>query len=226
MNIKASRTQKLPAFKLDLAQAEALQNELRSSFDNKVRSRFTVTLNSEEYNFDTVEEIRAFENKLPDVVHTFSLWLSSSELADDTSLLLSTVGFSRRPYVSVNGPNYGWCVAVVAICEKLIRQRRRWYFWLRSWHFWLLAIVVGGFVPTPLRGSVATAWNNHPLGVSGLLLVVASMWTLFFAFDRIFPPQSLVIRDREPWLKRHAPEVTIILTLAGLLATILGLLLR
>jgi len=221
MKRTTSRRQMLPAFRLTVGQAEILERELRSLFQGEVGSHFSITLDADEYRFDTADEIRGAAATLPAVVHDFSLWVSAWP-ADDRYVSLSASG---RPSVSVQASDYGWCAAVVATCEKATRQYKRWYSSLRAWHFWVLATAAG-----LLPGALATFFKAKVvvglMGTLAWLLLAALLWVIFFAFNRVFPPASLVIREQESWVKRHTPELTLVLSLAALVVAVLTFVLK
>ena len=216
MKRTTSRRQTLPAFRLTVGQAEVLAQELRGLFHGEVSSHFSITLGADEYQFDTADEIRGAATTLPAVVHDFSLWVTAWPLDYYVSLSASGHPFS----VSVQSPDYGWCAAVIATCERATRQCKRWYSPLRAWHFCVLATAASSVTGTML-GVFKAAVVVSLMGTVAWLLLTALRWVICVAFNRVFPPASLVIREREAWVKRRTPELTLLLSLAALVVAIL-----
>ena len=217
MKRTTSRRQTLPAFRLTVGEAEVLERELRTLFQREVNSHFSITMGSDECRFATVDEIRGAANTLPAVVHDFAFWVSGG-IEDHRYVLFSSSG---RPSVSVQASDYGWCAAVVATCQRATQRSKRWYSALRAWHFFILAMTAGLLPGVPLsfvKGKVVVG----PMGALAWLL----LWVIFFAFNRVFPPASLVIREEESWVKRHTPELTLLLSLAALVVAVLTFLLK
>jgi len=220
MKRTTSKRQILPAFRLTVGQVEILERELRSLFQGKVGSHFSVRVASDEYQFATAEEIRGVAT-LPAVVRDFSLWVSASVEGDHRHVFLH----GRSPSLSVEASDYGWCEAVVATCLRAMRPYRRWYSVLRAWHFGVLASLAG-VLPS---GQLIFSKGETALGIMGTVvwfLLAVSLWVIFFAFDRVFPPVSLVIREEESWARRYTPELTLILSMAALLVAVLTFLFK
>lgn len=222
MKRKVSRHQWLPAFRIDLNGAEALERELLAVFPADVYSSVTITVGGEEFAFNNVAQIRDAPDAVPNIAHEFSLRFIKSG-SDDPRFLLLTTSFNR-PLVSVESPDYGWCAGAVAICERAAHRGRRWYSWLRHWHLWLLATV--SFVFLTGRSVFKVEIVSSALGLLSWTLSTVLLWALFFGFSYVFPAASLVVRAEERWFKRHLPELTLILTLLALLVAALDLLFK
>jgi F0F1-type ATP synthase membrane subunit a len=86
--------------------------------------------------------------------------------------------------------------------------------------------IVAGLHPAVLSGFFKGKVVVSSMETVAWLLLTALLWVIFLAFNRVFPPASLVIRDQESWVKRHTPELTVILGLATLVVAVLTFLFK
>ncbi len=218
MKRKTSERKNLRSFRITLSEFEILERDLRALFTEDVHSHVSVERRGEELTFDSVDELRKEEQVLPSAVEVFSFWANSWTSGDNRRVHLSTS--HRAPSVSAEAPDLAWCAAAVAVCKEVSERGQRWYWWLRRWHFWLLAFSAG-IAPSVLRMGFQIDSMSTVTGAAswGVLLVV--LWAIYFAFWRIFPAATLVVRAEENWFKRYSPELTLALSLAAIVMALL-----
>lgn len=211
MKKTVSRSKRLNAFQFDIGALERLVSEMAEVFPN-ASGRLEISIDQEgaEFNFSSLQELREHEGEISAAVVPLKVsWFSRDS---DRYCLLSDV-FGRAAVTAVSSSD-AWCASALAVVEKHTRNNRQWYFWLRAWHVWGLAalLVPAPFVVEHIKGRTISWTSTALLQVAWLLLMV-----LFYFFERLFPTHTLRFKLHENWLRRWAPELTVVLTAIGVI---------
>jgi hypothetical protein len=224
MDRKVTRKRRIPSFRMQLGDLEALIEKLKSHFaeKEKVSTSISVDLPNEKLGFKSVDEMREYE-RLPDRLTKFTISLAAASLTSLESIVYIWP-FSRE--IHSEGPSEAWCAAIVEEGAAHIRSFRVWYSWLRTsvespWG-WLLVFSV----PWPLTLGIlgGAAPGRTKVAVVAALSAVCILWgTMLFRPDRMLPVGTLVVRDRGTWLRNHIPELTLLFMFLTLLVAVIAL---
>ena len=221
MKREVTRERRLPAFRIDVGQLEALVERLSALFtDTRVHQSVTISFGKEEFDFNTPDEIRKCAD-LPSRVTSFRLWLSEGPggprrvSVQQTGLVLSSAS------VRAVGETESWCAGAVETVYTFLRAHRQWYWWVRGWPIGALTLLSLN-LDTISRLLGVKSLMSSPLLIGAWLATALAFAALWFLRDRIFPSVVLEVRPHETTLRRYMPELTLFVAILSLVLTIIG----
>jgi hypothetical protein len=126
-----ARSQRLPAFTLDIPKLELLLSEAVALFPSpNARLTLTAYVGQDDWSFDSVEDLKANQAHLPNRIT--SLYLSL--VGDGQILRLKT----RLPYeleAEAVSDSDVWCAGALALFKRVAAESRQWYSFLRPGFF-------------------------------------------------------------------------------------------
>jgi hypothetical protein len=223
MKRSIDRSKRLPAFQVDLPALKLFAGDVARVFaGTKPSMRICLSLRGEKLEFVDIEELELHGPELPGRVSGFEMsWLDYGN--DRNCRLGSSIGGSGMVYASA--PDEAWCAGVIAVVEKHARANRKWWAFLRSWHVWLCTMVLAVLPSLAKWIFHRTSPITEAFFVAWFVLLVLS-WVLWFRFERLFPPRTLLIRAHEKWFRRHETELTLALALVSLVVSLVALFIR
>lgn len=219
MKREVERDKNLPSFEIDVAELEVLLGRLIDLFDDpdKVRCSIDIKLKDEALSFKSVDEIKGYD-ALKGKVTNFSIWLSQNEkrISIRTNMFISTL-----VTVSTKADSEAWCAGAIETVHSFITSHRTWYYWFVKWPFGLLLMAMA-FVP-----SVAEKLGHKDLFAnttmsSAWLFVTLFLAILYFTKGKFLPVATLRISNEDGFLRRRAPELSLIIALLTALLTVVG----
>jgi hypothetical protein len=217
MKKKASFSRKLPAFIVTPTELERLVVRLGSQLGDKFEVTINIEVKNEEWTFNSFAELHSATD-LPNVVTAFKVWLRT----EGRDIRIRTDGmWGIDGAVDADAEDAVWCIGVVESARQLMRAHRRWYSWIRGWPIGaavvLLFLLPISVAMTPYR-SVTNAVSFYIAW--GILFIV--FWSLYIFRGRLLPPGTILLRQTDSFLRRYLPEITLLLSMAALAATIVG----
>jgi len=220
MKKRVSREKRLPAYRLDLAALEALIAKLIPEFGQEPRVRVHIELKNAQYDFSSVDEIRACTD-LPSEVVDFRLSVGDSSYEKDCTVR-SGGFFNSGPKVMAESDSEAWCAGVVEIVVTFITTNRRWYSAITGWPIYIIAI----FSPllfSALSSSKFTSLNSHPYWWLPLALIWLVSSVIFYAPSRTLPNAVLQVRSIDSVLRKFMPELTLLTAAIAVIVSVVGL---
>lgn len=221
MKREVEREESLGAFRIDLASLELLVTRLRNHFAKPefVRLSIDITLPGEKLEFESVDELRAYEN-LPNSISKMRIWLSGGG-----HRIVIRVGssFFDQAKVSAQAESGAWCAGALAVATEALRAHQRWYSSFRAWPFGVL--MFGSLVVSMLLVN-AIEKGKPETGFPALaaLLACVVFGLLFLSRGALFPSGTLQIRTTESFLRRYAAELGLLLASLSLVIAVISLL--
>jgi hypothetical protein len=217
MKREVSRARKIPAFKMALADLGALLVRLTPLFDGgKFSPTITISLKNEELRFESFEELSAFTG-LPTQITSFRVWIN----AGDKTLSLYSSGFMSGASVSASADNEAWCAGAVEVVWQFLQPYRLWYGWFRGWPLNITALISPNF-PLILYILGVIPVTQSPLFWGAWLTACVVLGALYLWKNRLLPPAVLQVSTEESSLRRHLPELTLLVAIVSLVFTIVG----
>jgi hypothetical protein len=223
MHREVRRETKLPAFSIALADLELMMDRLAPLFpeDDVTHTRISIDLPGEKLSFTSVQEMQAHAFSQAKV-HSFSIYKAGGH----RSLMLLTPSVPLMwPALSTSGESEVWCAGANEVVVSLVGQNKVWHHWLRPGLIAVVALLfsIGGAVllgrSQAQQSSVSAALA---LGYIGSLTALS---VLLLGRNRLLPPATLRLSDRESWIRAHLPELTLLVAAVSAALTAIGLLL-
>ncbi|MDO9365229.1 MAG: hypothetical protein Q7T58_02645 [Methylotenera sp.] len=220
MKKRVSREKRLPAFRLDLAAFEALIGKLIPEFGEDPKVRVHIELKNTQYDFSSVDEIRACSD-LPSEVVDFRLTVGDSSYTKDCTVRSGGI-FSSAPKVMAESDSEAWCAGVVEIVVTFISSNRRWYSGITGWPIYIIA-VFSPVIFSVLSSTKFAPLNSHPYWWLPLTLIWLVCSVIYFAPSRTLPNAVLQVRPIESILRKFMPELTLLTAAIAVIVSIIGL---
>jgi hypothetical protein len=222
MNREVEREKRIPAFSIKISELEALWVRLSSLFDDtqKILGSINITLPKEKLEFVNIEELKNYSN-LKGVVTNFSLSLSQS----GRRIYISSGSFvTPKSVVSANSETEAWCAGAVETVLSFLRSYKVWYSWIASAPLgWILIIFAN--VPS-IASQTLPKGTIGELSLTGWIATLVALVFLYLFRWRLFPAATLCITDEEGFVKRHSPELSLIIALISVALTLISLFLK
>lgn len=210
----------MPAFRLDLAALEALINKLMPEFGEEPRIKIHIELKNTQYDFSSVDEIRAYAD-LPSDVTDFHINFYNSSYTKNCTVQSGGI-ISLTPKVMAEADSEAWCAGAVEIVVTFISSNRRWYSSILGWPIYI-AIFSPGLMSVPYISKLANL-NSHPY----LWLAITLIWLIALAIysvpSRILPIAVLQVRPIESIFRKFMPELTLLAAFIAIIVSVIGLL--
>lgn len=218
MKREVSRDRNLPAFKMALTDLGVLLVRLAPLFDGgKFSPTITISLKNEELKFESFEELSAFTG-LPSYITSFRVWIYGG---DKTLSLRSSGILGSGASVSASADNEAWCAGAVEVVWQFLQPYRLWYGWFRGWPLNITALIGVNF-PTILNLSGVKSVTQSPLFWGAWLTASVVLAALFLGKTRLLPSAVLQVSPEESSLRKHLPELTLLVAILSLVLTIVG----
>lgn len=222
MQQRARRESRLRSFRCDVAEANALVDQVRASLgaEAELDETYEISVGGLDFTGRALTDFK--ESSLPAEVYRFSIHISrrGPDWAHSRSWRLYAGNY--WPSVSAEGEDPSWCAGVVDVTRRFAREKALWYWWLHpigvrmlvSSLPWLAAAVA-------LLLAVSVRPPRASLIASGIFAILA---TALFAwrFDRIFPASILLLRESESWWNRNSGTVTALAAVVSALAAVIA----
>lgn len=220
MKREVERKQQLPAYSLTVAQLEVLIERLRVLFPEpeETRCHVDIKLKSEKLTFDSVEELKSY-SLLRGRITDFSIWVSNSP----RRIWISTAGllFDSRSTVHAEGESEAWCAGAIETVQSFVETRKLWYHWFLSAPIgWLLVAVT--YLPLLYFSFLPKGTVVEKTVVAGWVGAMLTLFLLWLGRGRLLPGAILRVTEEEGFLRRRAPELTLLIALASATLTIAG----
>lgn len=219
MKREVERDKSLPSFEMDIAELDVLLRRLVALFDEpeKVHCNIDFKLKNESLEFESVEEIQNYKD-LKGGMSNFSIWLSQGgkRISIRTSMLLSS-----SVTVSTKADNEAWCAGAIETVHSFVLSHRTWYHWFVKWPFGILLMAMA-FAPS-IIGKIThdDLFKNKTL-FSAWLFLIFFLAVLYFTKGRFLPMVILRISNEESFIRRRAPELSLLIALLTALITVIG----
>jgi hypothetical protein len=219
MKREVEREQKLPSFKIGIAELEVLFDRLVALFPEPENVHCSIDLNlkSEKLEFDNVAELKQY-GSLNGEVTKFSLWLSQG---GKRIWLRSSGVFGGRSAISAKAENEAWCAGAIETASSFLQSHRLWYHWFISSPLgWVLSafayipIISGAFLPKGMfiEKPIIYAW----VGITATLAI------LYVARSRLLPASILVFSKEEGFFQRNAAQLSLLIAIISAVLTVIG----
>lgn len=219
MKREVEREQKLPSFKIGIAELEVLFDRLLALFPEpeKVHCSVDLNLKSEKLEFDSIAELRQYSS-LKGQITKFSLWLSQG---NKRITLRSSGVFGGRGAISAKAESEAWCAGAIETATSFLQLHRLWYHWFISSPLgWVLSafayipIVSGAFLPkgTYIEKPIVYAW----------VAITATLALLYVARARLLPASVLVISKEDGFFQRNAAQLSLLIAVISAVLTVIG----
>ncbi len=219
MKREVERDKNLPSFEMDLAELEVLLERLVVLFDEpeNVHCSIDFKLKNETLEFESVEEIKNYKG-LKGRVTKFRVWLSqgSKRISLSTNMLLSSL-----VTVSTKADHEAWCAGAIETVHAFVLAHRTWYHWFVKWPFGILLLAMI-FVPSVIEKiGYEDLFKNKALSAAWLFLALF-LSVLYFTKGKFLPVVTLRISNEESFIRRKAPELSLLIALLTALLTVVG----
>ena len=214
------RKRRLPAFACDLAECEALVQEISDAFkplNSEPKFSFEIDLPGEMLEFESLDETRKFAG-LPKTVRKFSLTWNDWKIRGRCHL---EINYYSDAHVTVSGPSQAWCAGLTDLALGFAQRHRVWYWWLSERLVWLAILIV---LLTPVPTLFKNPQASIDLGTAiAYLLTIIMLVALLLSFIRVFPSGRLRIRTESSFLGRYNSELTLLAAIVAAIAAVLAL---
>lgn len=220
MERKVERERKLAAFEIDLGDLEALLQRLCQLFDDQTRiyCKIEIHLRQESMTFESVAEIKEY-NALKGRVTKFYIRIFDRDYRSISINSGSNIFYQST--VSANSESEAWCAGAIETVTSFLQTRRVWYHWFIAWPYMLLVFIMAG-IPYVINKLIANDFlKNKPFAI-GWLIIILLFAILSLSREKFLPSASLTISSEEGFLRRRAPELTLIIAMISALLTIIG----
>lgn len=218
MKREVERTKKLPSFSIRIGDLEVLWNKLSDLFDtDDIYGSINIKLTYEKFTFKNIEELKEC-NDLPDKVLSFSLYLSGEE--KKVMVTSPDDGLYSECYVHAYAETEAWCAGAVETVYSFISSYKRWYSWFNSAPIGWLLIIFACASLVVIRLSKTDPFNE--IVEIGGLTAFTTIYFLYMFKGKLFPVSILHICNNENYIRRHIPELSLILAIISILVTIGG----
>lgn len=220
MKREVERKQQLPAYSVTLDQLDVLIDRLRALFTEPqdVRCSIDIRLKSEKLSFDSVSELKAYP-ALKGRATEFAIWVSQSP----RRIWISSAGvlFDSRSSVNAQGESEGWCAGAIETVLSFVHPHKLWYHWFVSAPIgWILLAVA--YLPAVYFSFLPKGSIVEKTVVAGWVGATVTLFVLWLGRSRLLPASVLRITDDESFIRRHGPELSLLIALASAVLTIVG----
>lgn len=220
MERTVERERKLTAFEIDLGDLEALVQRLYQLFreEDYIVCKIDIPLKQEYLSFKSVQEIKEY-GLLKGRINKFYIRIfdhhcrSISIRSGGEIIFLSSV--------SVSSESEAWCAGAIETISSFLHTRRVWYHWFITWPFTLLALILVGIPYAFEKYAQKDVLQNKPFAI-GWLIILILFFILSLAKGKLLPAATLNISNEEGFLRRRAPELTLVIALLSAVLTIIG----
>lgn len=219
MKREVEREKSLPSFEIDVVELEVLISRLTSLFDDPddVYCSIDIRLKNEALEFSSVDEIKGYKS-LKGKVTNFSVWLSKGGM----SITIRTNMFiSSLVTVSAKADNEAWCAGAIETVDSFIASHRTWYHWFIKWPFGYFLIAIA-FAPLAIEKLGFNELFSNAILSSAWLFLIMFLAVLYLTKGKFLPAAILRISNEEGYLRRKAPELSLIVALLTALLTVIG----
>ena len=194
-----------------------LVRSIQRHFPNDVKPSIRMEYKKRSFSPQNLEELRPSDT-LPDRLTRFSVLTSSRQ--DDKSFYLAVQGSSL--HCDIEGPDGAWCASIKHEVETFIKERKRWFWWVRKYRIGIVLWISYNLTIVPLPALKLIPTNN--ITIAAYLLVVFVSLLMFGWWDKLFPWAVLIVRQEQSCLKKYQEEIRTIGVLFGIIG-VLGTLL-
>ena len=225
MERSISRYKKIAPFSLNLEEMKNLCSELSKEFDNP--SDVHISVNVElpggvNLRFESIEEMMRYPS-LPDVINEYGITME--DLKQEFSL--DYPGFlSSKASISARSEKEVWCAGMIQTATSALRKHRVWHYWIpRNPILWASVgffLILYLFFLTLFFGWHAF-WQqiSSPFGWGCAATIILCSAFMFWTPNSIFPTGEIRVKEKESLIRRYYPELTVLITLVGILVTII-----
>lgn len=221
MKREVERERKIPAFSIGVGELEVLWGRMVALFDDpkKVYGSITITLPSEKLEFDDIEELKKYPN-LKGRITKFSFYLSQSQSGRRVSMWSSSL-FDSQSTISATGESEAWCAGAIEAVYSFLQSYKVWYRWFVAapvgWFF-----IVLGNAPILALLALPKGTKIDNTAFIGWLAILVTLGFLYIFKGKLFPASTLRVTNEESFIRRHSPELSLIIALVSAALTILG----
>ena len=225
MERKVRRIKNLPSFRIDLGELESLMNKLLVLFGNNklLCCHIKVNLKNEEFTFRSVDEMRSFKG-LPEYITSFNIFILADSAIYSINIYSSS-GLSPQPKIIAESDNEAWCAGAIEVVYQFAQPHRIWYDRFYGWPLNVF-MPIYAFSPIMIKTLKLTSTSGSLSFIITWFIGYVLVFALFFARHRLLPGAIIVTTSKENIWRRYAPEITLIIALLSLLASVAGLFIK
>ena len=219
MKREVEREQKLPSFRIGVAELEVLFDRLLALFPEPedVHCSIDITLKSEKLEFESVAELKRYES-LKGEITKFSLWLSRG---DKRISLRSSGVFGGRGAISAKADSEAWCAGALETASSFLQSHRLWYHWFISSPLgWVLSAFA--YIPTLSMAFLPKGTVIEKPVVFAWVAITATLAVLYVARSRLLPASVLVFSKEEGFIQRNAAQLSLLIAVISAVLTVVG----
>ncbi len=227
MKKEIDRERKLPGFSIGVGELEVLWNRMLALFDKEERifQSLKIELRSETLGFNNVEELKQY-GELKGNVSNFSIWLSgaNTRVSIHTARYWPSVGglFYKKAIVNATSNSDAWVADALDTVYSFLASHKVWYRWVVAAPLgWILIILLN--IPAAMELSGLGAFSFRSGAFIGWFSTLIALGFLFVFRGRLFPAATLRITEEEGFIRKHIPELSLIIALLAAVLTVLGL---
>lgn len=219
MKREVEREQKLPAFRIGVAELEVLFDRLRALFPESedIHCSIDITLKSEKLEFESVAELKQYE-LLRGEITKFSLWLSGG----GKRVSLRSSGFlGGRGAISAKADSEAWCAGALETAISFLQSHRLWYHWFISSPLgWVLSAFA--YIPTISLAFLPKGTVIEKPVVYAWIAITATLAVLYVARSRLLPGSVLVFSKEDGFVQRYAAQLSLLIAVISAVLTVVG----
>ena len=208
----------LPAFRCDLGSFANLVDELSTYCDpgGSAHTVITVSFDREQLKFDSSNELLDYAWPRDSISNVGVLAWPKEHDYPQISFRVGE-SLTARGRILATSDSEAWNAGATEIALAFVRRHRRWYAGSRIWATLPLGAIVIALLALISRLLELSQPPSFVLWVlaSGLL-----GWAASDAVNWLFPTATIVVREREFFVRRYSPEISIALALAALLVAL------
>ncbi len=230
MKKEIDRQRKLPGFSIGVGDLELLWNRMLALFDNEERifQSLKIELRSETLGFNSVEELKRY-GELKGQVSSFSIWLSGKDMRVSIHTARFWLGLGGLSYkkaiVNATSSSGAWVAGALDTVYSFLASHKVWYRWVVAAPLgWILIILLNIPAAMELSGWGAFGFRSGAF-IIGWFSTLIALGFLFVFRGKLFPAATLRITEEEGFIRKHIPELSLIIALLSAVLTALGLLL-
>lgn len=222
MKREVTREAILPPFLLDVASLELLHEKLADLFDSEEGLHTSITLNlpDETLTFESVEELKS--THVPRNARRFSISLSQWTVGKSIRISSGSF-FNFRPSVSATSSSEAWCAGAIETVLTSAKLNRRWYHWLHSLPLGVIVLIAFNAMNILQLFGIKNFVKNYPEFALAWLVSVIALTAIWAFRPKIFPGATIITNNNEPFIRRYAGELSLLLTAISVILTIIGL---
>lgn len=219
MKREVEREQKLPSFRIGVAELEVLFDRLLALFPepDEVHTSVDITLKSEKLEFDNVAELKQY-GLLKGEITKFSLWISQG--GKRISMRSSGI-FGGRGAISAKADNEAWCAGAIETASSYLQSHRLWYDWFISSPLgWVLSAFA--YIPTISMAFLPKGTVIEKPIVYAWIATTITLAVLYVARSHLLPTSVLVFSKEEGFIQRNGAQLSLLIAVISAVLTVLG----